>query len=91
VEARALARRGDVARADELLREAAEIVEPTDYAILHLELALAQAEVAREAGRVEDEGRALERAVEVAEAKGNVVAAERARARLDGTASSRRT
>ena len=82
VRARVLARRGDFATADELLREAAEIVEPTDYAILHLELALAQADVARAAGRPEDARRALERATEVAETKGNVVATKRARRRL---------
>jgi hypothetical protein len=50
--------------------------------ILHLELALAQADVAHQAGRGADERRALERALEVAEAKGNVVAAERARRQL---------
>jgi class 3 adenylate cyclase/tetratricopeptide (TPR) repeat protein len=82
VRARVLARRGDFAAADELLREAAEIVEPTDYAILHLELAFAQADVASLAGRTEAGRRALERAAEVAEAKDNVVAAERARERL---------
>jgi len=31
VQARALSRRGELAAADELLREAAKIVEPTDY------------------------------------------------------------
>jgi hypothetical protein len=50
--------------------------------ILHQELAFAQADVAHQAGRDADERRALERALEVAEAKGNVVAAERARGRL---------
>jgi ATP/maltotriose-dependent transcriptional regulator MalT len=82
VAASALARRGDFGPADELLRKAAEIVEPTDYVILHLDLAFAQADVARVAGRRDEERRALERALEVAEAKGNVIAAERARGRL---------
>jgi tetratricopeptide (TPR) repeat protein len=82
VAARALARRGDLETADELVREAAEIVEPTDYVILHLELAFARADVDRQAGRPDGERLALERALEVAEAKGNLVAAERARARL---------
>jgi len=45
-----MARRGDLADAEELIREAAEIVEPMDYAILHLELAFARADVARLAG-----------------------------------------
>jgi class 3 adenylate cyclase len=82
VRARALARRGDLDNADELIREAAEIVEATDYTILHLELAFARAAVDRDAGRDAGERRALERALEVAEAKGNLVAAERARGRL---------
>jgi tRNA A37 N6-isopentenylltransferase MiaA len=68
--------------ADQLIREAAELVESTDYVILHMELAFARADVAREAGRHTDERRALERALEVAEAKGNVVAAKHARERL---------
>jgi class 3 adenylate cyclase/tetratricopeptide (TPR) repeat protein len=79
VRARALARRGDLAGADNVMRETAEIVEPTDYAILHIDLAFALADVERTAGRQEGERQALERAVEVAEAKGNRVAAERAR------------
>jgi class 3 adenylate cyclase len=76
VRGRALARRGDVDAADELLREAAEIIEPTDFAILHLELAFARAEVERLAGRPAGERQALERALAVAEAKGDIVAAE---------------
>jgi class 3 adenylate cyclase/tetratricopeptide (TPR) repeat protein len=82
IRARALARRGDVDTADDLLREAAEIIGPTDYAILHLELAFARAEVERLAGRQAGERQALERALAVAEAKGNRMAAERARGRL---------
>jgi len=82
VRARALARRGEIDAADELIREAAAIIEPIDYVMLHLELALASADVDRLAGRRDEERRALERAVEVAEAKGNLVAAERARMRL---------
>jgi hypothetical protein len=50
--------------------------------LLHLALAFAQADVARVAGGGDEEWRALERALEVAEAKGNVVAAERASGRL---------
>jgi class 3 adenylate cyclase/tetratricopeptide (TPR) repeat protein len=82
VRARVLARRGDVEGAEALIREAAEIVEPTDYTILHLELAFARADVDRLAGRRDDELSALERALEVAQAKGHVVAAERARGLL---------
>ena len=82
VRARVLARRGQREAADEQIHEAAELVEPTEYAILHLELAFARADVERLAGRHEGERQALERALEVAEAKGNQVAAERARERL---------
>jgi hypothetical protein len=85
VRARVLGRRGDLEGADGLIRETAEIVEPTDYTILHLELAFARADVDRLAGRRDDQLRALERALEVAEAKGNAVAAERARALLAET------
>jgi len=79
VRARVLARRGDLAAADVVIREAAEIVEETDWGALHLDLAWARADIERAAGRREGERQALERAVEVAEARGNRVAAERAR------------
>jgi class 3 adenylate cyclase/tetratricopeptide (TPR) repeat protein len=78
VRARALARRGNLEAAADLIREAAEIVEPTDYVILHLDLAFARADIERTAGRTDGERQALARAVEVADAKGNRVAAERA-------------
>jgi tetratricopeptide (TPR) repeat protein len=79
VRAQVLARRGDIAGADELIAAAAELVDPTDWLDLHIGLALARAEVARLAGSAEEERQALERALVVAEAKGNVVTAERAR------------
>lgn len=82
VRAGVLTRRGDLPEAERLIREAAVVVEPTDYAILHQELAFAQAGVARAAGHVDTERRALERAVEVAQAKGNVVATKGARERF---------
>ena len=37
--------------AEQLLREAAEIIEPTDYFIMHVDLRFAEAEVERLAGR----------------------------------------
>jgi ATP/maltotriose-dependent transcriptional regulator MalT len=82
VRARVLARRGDFDQADELLREAAEIIEPTDYVILHLNVAFARAEVDRLAGRPEAERAALEAALPMAEKKQNLLAVERIRARL---------
>jgi tetratricopeptide (TPR) repeat protein len=82
VRAQLLARRGDFAGAAELIAAAATLVDPTDYVILHLDLAFARAEVARLAERPDEQRDALERALLVAETKGNVVAAERARKRL---------
>jgi tetratricopeptide (TPR) repeat protein len=82
VRAQVLARRGDFTAADELIAAAAELVDPTDWLDLRIELALARAEVARVAGRFGEEREALARALSVAEAKGNVAVAERARTRL---------
>jgi class 3 adenylate cyclase len=82
VRAQVLARRGDFTAADELIAAAAELVDPTDWLDLRIELALARAEVARLAGRFGEEREALARALSVAEAKGNVAVAERARTRL---------
>jgi class 3 adenylate cyclase len=82
VRARVLARRGEFQAADELIAEVAKIIERTDHFGWHLDLALAQADVARLAGRPADERQALERALEVAEAKGHLVWAERVRGRL---------
>jgi hypothetical protein len=88
VRPRALVGPSNLDGADDLLREAAEIVEPTDYVIMHIDLAFARADVNRPAGRKDGERHALERAIEVSDAKGNRVAAERARrwsAELSGT------
>jgi class 3 adenylate cyclase/tetratricopeptide (TPR) repeat protein len=82
VRARERARRGDAAAAAELLREAAAIIEATDYATLHIDLAYAEADAARLAGQTEKEREALDRLLQAAEAKGNLLAARRARERL---------
>ncbi len=82
VRARVFARRGDFESADELLREAMKIIEPTDYVILQLDLAFARAEVDRLAGRPEAQRAALEGAIPIAEQKQNLVALERIRAAL---------
>jgi class 3 adenylate cyclase len=66
----------------ELIREATAIVEPTDYVIIHLDLAFAEADVERLAGRPDREREALERALTIAEAKANLVGIDRARERL---------
>jgi hypothetical protein len=60
------------------------MLEPTDFAALHLDLAFARAEVALLTGRTDEQRAALEDALTVAEAKGHTVAVERIRRRLDG-------
>jgi class 3 adenylate cyclase/tetratricopeptide (TPR) repeat protein len=82
VRAQVLARRGDFGGADELIASAAELVDPTDWLMLKRELACARAEVARLAGRPGEQREALEQALSLAEAKGNVVAAARDRETL---------
>jgi hypothetical protein len=82
VRALVLARRGEVERADELMREAVEYIAPTDYSVLVVELGFVEADVARAVGRPEAERAGLERALAAAEKKGNVVAAARAHERL---------
>jgi len=82
VRALVIARRGDFDRADELLQEAANLIEPTDYIFLHIGLNEARGEISRLAGRPVAERAALERALAVAEEKGHLVAAARAMERL---------
>jgi hypothetical protein len=82
VRAVVLARRGDITAADEFLAASAALIGPTDYAILHFDLAVARAEIAQLAGRREEQRAALERALSIAEAKGSVVAADRVREAL---------
>ncbi|HSB38235.1 MAG TPA: adenylate/guanylate cyclase domain-containing protein [Gaiellaceae bacterium] len=78
-----LARRGEQDAAREQLARAAELIEPRDFTILHLDLAFARAEVARLAGRTDEARRALEHGASVAEAKGHLLALERARRTLE--------
>jgi tetratricopeptide (TPR) repeat protein len=82
VRALVLARRGEVERADELMREAVAYIAPTDYLVLVLELGFVEADIGRLLGRPEAERAGVERALAAAETKGNVVAAARARERL---------
>ena len=84
VRGRVAAQRGDFGRAAELIQQAGRIIEPTDFAGAHLDVALARAEIGRLAGQTEEERAALEDALAIAEAKGHAVAMERIRARLDG-------
>jgi class 3 adenylate cyclase len=70
VRARVAVRRGQFDLADQLLREAGEFIEPTDYFIMHVDLRFAEAEVARMASDPKRARRALERARALGEAKG---------------------
>jgi tetratricopeptide (TPR) repeat protein len=84
VRGRVAAQRGDFGAADELLQEAGRMLEPTDFAALHLDLAFARAELGRLAGRTDEERAALTDALAIAEAKGHTVAVQRIRGRLEG-------
>ena len=82
IKAKVLARRGELARAESLAREAVEMAARTDYLENH---ALARADlsdVLTRAGRPAEAAAALEHALRLYEEKGVVVEAERLRARL---------
>ena len=76
------ARRGHLDEAEDLLRQAAGLIEATDYLFLHVALNLSRAEVAVLAGRPEDEHEALERALSAAAEKGCLVVERRIQERL---------
>ena len=82
IQARILARRGDFERARELLVEATELVDATDYAFLHVEVGTVAATVHRLAGDPVAERAALGKALAAAEQKGHFVAEKRIRERL---------
>jgi len=84
VRAVVLARQGDFAAAREALRQAEQIAAPTDYLPLKALLAMKRAAVANLAGDVAEERTALLDALALAEQKGDLVTAERARGRLAG-------
>jgi tetratricopeptide (TPR) repeat protein len=76
------ARRGDLAEAEQLAREAVALAETTDMRNWRGNALFDLGEVLRLSGRIEDSVEPLERAVALFEAKGNVVMAELARAAL---------
>ena len=82
VRAKLLARRGNVAEAEDLAREAVALAGATDYVDLHAEALAALGEVLLIAERRDDAVRALEQAVSLFEAKGNTVAATAIRNQL---------
>lgn len=82
VRAKVLAERGLFSDADQLGREAVNIASQTDFPDWHANVLLDFAKVLRTSGRGNEATGYAARAVKLFEAKGNVVAAERARAML---------
>jgi len=78
IRARIAARHGDFAEADELLAAARNMIAPTDFVNLRFDLTSSWAEVARLAGRRDEERAAFEEMLGEATAKGNAVVARRA-------------
>ena len=83
VRGRIAAQRGEFENAAELVEEAGRMIERTDFAGAHLDVARARAEVARLAGRSDEERAALADALAIAESKGHTVAMQRIRGRLE--------
>ena len=73
---------GDVESALQLAREAVDVVEPTDWLNLRADTMMDLAEVLELAGKTNDAAARIEQALALYERKGNLVMAERARARL---------
>jgi Flp pilus assembly protein TadD len=82
VRAKLLARHGDYPEACRLAREAVTIGDNTDLLDIQGEAYADLAEVLMLAGEAHEAAAALEQAVERHQRKGNIVAAERSRARL---------
>ncbi|HEY3265018.1 MAG TPA: adenylate/guanylate cyclase domain-containing protein [Actinomycetota bacterium] len=81
--ARVRARQGDAATAEELIREAVEIVERTDFLFDRGTVQLDLGEVMELLGRGGEARAARERALEMFEQKGDLVSAARTRSLLD--------
>jgi class 3 adenylate cyclase/tetratricopeptide (TPR) repeat protein len=77
VRAKVLARRGELDQAEDLAREAVALVENTDFPDLQAGTFLSLAEVLESAGKTEEAARLTDRARELYERKGNLVAARR--------------
>ena len=82
IQAKVLARRGETDRAEELVREAVEIVERTDSYGEHGEALLDEAEVLQLGGKLDESRSAAEAALLLFERKGATAPAVRARALL---------
>ena len=79
VRAKLLARRGQVAEAEAMAREAVVLADKTDFTVLRADAFMDLAEVLRTAERETESTRFVALALELYEQKGNVVAAGRAR------------
>jgi ATP/maltotriose-dependent transcriptional regulator MalT len=77
VRAKVLARRGKLDQAEELAREAAAMVESTDFPDLQALTLLSLAEVLESTAKTEESARLIDRAQEIYEKKGNIVAGTR--------------
>ncbi len=84
VRAKLMARQGGTEQAEALAREAVALAAETDFLVLRGDALMDLAEVLRTAGRETDSVPFAGQALELYEQKGNVVAAERARASLRG-------
>ena len=73
VRGRVLARRGELAEAELMIREALAVLEPTDATVLHIDAQLDLGEVLASAGRTDEARQAYERARHLATTKGGVV------------------
>ncbi len=80
VKAKVLARRGESRAAEELAREAIAFVEQSDFLAVHADALMDLAEILRLDGRPREGGPSVEEAIRLYEQKGNVVAADNARA-----------
>ncbi|PWU25361.1 MAG: adenylate/guanylate cyclase domain-containing protein [Candidatus Rokuibacteriota bacterium] len=80
--ARVLAHRGELTKAERLMREALALLEQTDALNEQAEARMDLAEVLEVGGKTKEAFTALEQALGLYERKGNVVMAERMRARL---------
>jgi class 3 adenylate cyclase/tetratricopeptide (TPR) repeat protein len=83
VSAKLLAREGEYAAAEMLAREAVALTTDTDWLNSRAQVHLDLAEVLQLAGRAEEALAAVEEALHLFEAKGNIVGARRARGRRD--------
>jgi hypothetical protein len=83
VQARALSRRGDHAGAEELAREAVEIIGRTDYLDQHAGMLVHLAHVLHEAGKAADAVAAAREAMGLYERKGATFFAERTQGLID--------